>query len=344
MRWSAIALTFACLPFFAARGAPKYPDSTGWVVDAAQVLTADEQGTLHQIASQLDREGLAQLAVAVVRPEDLGESSRAEYAVELFRRWKLGHSKQSSDGLLLLFVTGPAGKRGLKVEVGYGLEGTLPDGKVGALMDEAAGPHLRKGEFGRAAVALASALARTVEGAARGGGPLQDRDRNAEPKAWLAPGTAILLALLPVAATFALFLAFVLAYARKRIPGKEANVLVVVSVLTCLPGFVGLVAANAHWLIWALFLTLALAVLDVALYLELQESRCPRDGRWLRRRIRWSSLLVEKTCACGYRTGFSFAPGSGRTASTQRTSATAEEGWRGGGGGESGGGGADRQY
>ena len=81
-----------------------------------------------------------------------------------------------------------------------------------------------------------------------------------------------------------------------------------------------------------------------ALYLELQESQCPRDGRWLRRRILWSSLLVEKSCACGYRTGFSFAPGSGRTTSTQRTSATAEEGWRGGGGGESGGGGADRQY
>src|SRR5207248_4023527 len=107
----------------------KYPDSTGWVVDAAQVLTAGEQGTLRQIASQLDREGLAQLAVAVVRSEDLGDLSRAEYAVELFRRWKLGHSKQGSDGLLLLFVTGPPGKRGLKVEVGYGLEDTLPDGK-----------------------------------------------------------------------------------------------------------------------------------------------------------------------------------------------------------------------
>ena len=344
MRWSAIALTFACLPLFAARGAPKYPDSTGWVVDAAQVLTAGEQGTLRQIASQLDREGLAQLAVAVVRSEDLGDLSRAEYAVELFRRWKLGHSKQGSDGLLLLFVTGPPGKRGLKVEVGYGLEDTLPDGKVGALMDEAAGPHLRKGEFGGAAVALASALARTVEQAAGAGGSLQDRGRSARAKSWLAPGTAIALALLPVAAIFALFLAFVLSYARKRIPGKEANVLVVVSVLTCLPGFVGLVAANAHWLIWALFLTIALAVVDVALYLELQESQCPRDGRWLRRRILWSSLLVEKSCACGYRTEFSFAPGSGRAASTHRTSATTAEGWKGGGGGESGGGGADRQY
>src|SRR5207248_10563654 len=209
--------------------------------------------------------------------------------------------------------------RGLKVEVGYGLEGVLPDAKVGALMDETAGPRIRKGEVGAAAVALASALARTIREAARAVS-LHDPARNDEPQGWLAPGTAIALALLPVAATFALFLAFVFAYARKRPAGKEATVLAVVSVLTCLPGFVGLVAAHAHWLIWALFFTLALTVVDVALYLELQESRCPRDGRWLSRRIVWSSLLVEKSCACGFRTGFSFAPGSGRT-STQQTSA-----------------------
>src|SRR5438128_6741785 len=191
MRWSGLALTFACLPCLAARAAPKYPDSTGWVVDAAQALNPAEQGELHRIASHLDGEGLAQLAVAIVRPEDLGELSRPEYAAELFRRWKLGHSKQSSDGVLLLFVTGPPGKRGLKVEVGYGLEGTLPDGKVGALMDAAAGPHLRNGELGGATVALASALARTVEEAARAGASSQDRARSAAPKGWLAPGTAI---------------------------------------------------------------------------------------------------------------------------------------------------------
>ena len=344
MRWSGLALTFACLPCLAARAAPKYPDSTGWVVDVAQALNPAEQGELHQIASHLDGEGLAQLAVAIVRPEDLGELSRPEYAAELFRRWKLGHSKQSSDGVLLLFVTGPPGKRGLKVEVGYGLEGALPDGKIGALMDEVAGPPLRKGEFGAAAIALASALARTVEEAAHAGRPLPDPARSPAANGWLAPGTAMVLALLPVAATFALLLALVFAYARRRIPGKGTALLVVVSVLACLPGFIGLVAANAHWLIWALFITIALAVVDVALYLELQDSRCPRDGRWLSRRILWSALLVEKSCACGYQTAFSFAPGSSRAASTRRTSATTIEGWRGGGGGESGGGGSDREY
>ena len=89
-------------------------------------------------------------------------------------------------------------------------------------MDETAGPRIRKGEVGAAAVALASALARTIREAARAGS-LHDPARNDEPQSWLAPDTAIALALLPVAATFALFLAFVFAYARKRPAGKEAT-------------------------------------------------------------------------------------------------------------------------
>jgi uncharacterized membrane protein YgcG len=344
VRWPALTLTLACLPCAAGLAAPRYPELSGWVVDSARALTPAELGELQQIAGQLDREGLAQLAVAVVRPDDLGAASRPEYAVELFRRWKLGHSKQSSDGLLLLFVAGPAGQRGLKVEVGYGLEEVLPDGKVGALMDQFAGPRLGKGEVGAAAVALASALARTVEESARASPPGPGRTRAAEPKRWLDPATAIFLALLPPAATLALLLAFVFAYLRKRVPGKEVTVLVVLAILACLPGFVGLVAANARWLIWVLFLTIALAVLDIALYFELLESKCPRDGRWLARRVRWTALLVEKSCACGYEAVFSFAPGSSRTASGRRASATSTGGWRGGGGGESGGGGADREY
>jgi uncharacterized membrane protein YgcG len=337
VRWSAVALTFACLPWAAAAGAPGYPDFDGWVVDSAHALTLEERGELHQIASRLDGEKLAQLAVAVVRPEDLDELSRSEYAVELFRRWKLGHSKASSDGLLLLLVTGPPGKRGLKVEVGYGLEGVLPDGKVGALMDESAGPHLKKGEMGAGAVALARALAAAVETGAVPG------DTGSRP--WLGAGLAIALALLPAAAVLALLLVFVAAYARQRVPGRVVPFLAVGAVLACLPGFVGLVAGGARWLIWAVFVTLALGVVDTLLYFDLEESRCPRDGRWLRRRIRWTAFAVDKQCPCGYETVFSFAPGPGRRPSPGVRSAGVQRSeWGGGGGGESGGGGADREY
>jgi uncharacterized membrane protein YgcG len=335
VRWTALTLALFCLPWSSASAAPVYPKLRSWVADPAGVLTPAEEGELQQIAGQLDTKGVAQLAIAIVRPDDLGDLSRPEYAVELFRRWKLGHSRRASDGLLLLFVAGPPGERGLKVEVGYGLEGVLPDGKVGALLDETAGALLRKGELGAAAIALASSLARALEGGAVAG---------TEPGRWLSPGTAVMLAVSPLLAALALLLVFVNAYLRRRVPGREVTALVALLLLLCIPGFVGLVAADARWLIWALFLTLGVAVLDIGLYLELQESRCPRDGRWLSRRISWTSLVVEKSCGCGYRALFSFAPGAGRTASGGRTSASSVGGVKGGGGGESGGGGADRQY
>ena len=50
----------------------------------------------------------------------------------------------NADGVLILMVPGKPGHRKLKVEVGYGLEGILPDGKVGALMDQYAGPSMKR--------------------------------------------------------------------------------------------------------------------------------------------------------------------------------------------------------
>jgi uncharacterized membrane protein YgcG len=338
MRRVVLTLCMLSLPWAAtAAGEPRYPELRTWVVDVATALRPGEIGELGAIAARLDREGTAQLAVAVVRPEDLGDVSRSEYAVELFRRWKLGHSKQSSDGLLLLFVAGPPGHRGLKVEVGYGLEGPLPDGKVGALMDENAGPHLKSGQIGTAAVALARALAATLE---TGAGRIDPA-----PRPWLGTNVAIALALSPGAATLALLLVFVLGYLRKRVPGREVKVLVAAAALACLPAFVGLIAGHARWLIWAVFVTFALAVVDTVLYFDLEESRCPKDGRWLRRRIRWAAFAIDKQCGCGYATVFSFAPGPNRAPSSRGGSAAVPPGdWSAGGGGESGGGGADREY
>lgn len=139
-----------------------FPAYTGHVVDTAQVIEPRDAEQIEAVCERLDKAGTAQIAVATVR--DLGELDRKQYATELFQRWKLGHSKQQSDGLLLLFSPARSGKfSGLKVEVGYGLEGVLPDGKVGALMDQAAGPLLRQQRVGPAALALVIAFAGVID-------------------------------------------------------------------------------------------------------------------------------------------------------------------------------------
>ena len=69
------------------------------------------------------------MAVVVVR--SLDGLSIEEAAEKLFNLWGIG-KKDRDNGLLFLWSTGD---RKVRVEVGYGLEGVLPDGKVGAILD-----------------------------------------------------------------------------------------------------------------------------------------------------------------------------------------------------------------
>src|SRR5205823_11537272 len=134
---------------------------TDYVVDKAGIL---DQGAVEQLratASRLDRSGIAQIGVCTL--PDLGDWSKEEFAADLFRKWGLGHGKKRADGLLVLLVPGKPGHRKIKIEVGYGLEGILPDGKVGALIDQYAVPALRRNDYGDAALKLVDALAGAVE-------------------------------------------------------------------------------------------------------------------------------------------------------------------------------------
>ena len=136
------------------------PQFTSYVVDVPRAIADPQRATIEAQCAKFERDGLGQVAVAVV--VDLQYRDRKQYAADLFRQWGLG-ARGLDDGLLILLVPGPEGHRGVKVEVGYGLEGVLPDGKVGAILDEVAGPALRKGAYGDAAQALVARFSDEVE-------------------------------------------------------------------------------------------------------------------------------------------------------------------------------------
>lgn len=120
------------------------------VFDPSSRLATSDLTALESECERLDRAGRAAIAVAVVT--DMQGESRPEYAVGLFKAWKLGH-RGRDDGLLILLALPPA-ERGIKVEVGYGLEGSLPDGKVMAILREKAVPDLKAGRLGVALLTL----------------------------------------------------------------------------------------------------------------------------------------------------------------------------------------------
>lgn len=113
---------------------------TGYVNDFAGVLSPETRNQLEALCTEVDRQAHAQIAVITVHTT--GDDSIDDFAVRLEEKWKVG-AKGSDRGLLLLIATDDHKYR---FEVGYGLEGILPDGKVGTIGREMV-PYLRQGDY-----------------------------------------------------------------------------------------------------------------------------------------------------------------------------------------------------
>lgn len=130
---------------------PRMRDGT-WVTDLAGALRPDTIARLNDTIGGFERTTTGEMAVVVVRSLDGAPIEDA--AARLFELWGIG-KRGKDNGLLLLWSTGD---RRVRVEVGYGLEGVLPDGKVGAILDTYVIPRFRASEFDEGILAGVDAL------------------------------------------------------------------------------------------------------------------------------------------------------------------------------------------
>jgi uncharacterized protein len=117
------------------------PQPSGHVVDQTATLSAQQQATLEQSLSAYEARTGSQLAVLVVsstRPEPV-----EQYALRVAEQWKLGR-KKVDDGLLLLVAKDD---HAVRIEVGYGLEGALPDVSSKRIINELILPHFRQDDL-----------------------------------------------------------------------------------------------------------------------------------------------------------------------------------------------------
>lgn len=119
---------------------PKQLKPTGYVNDFAGIFNVSTTERLTALCGEVDRNAKAQIAVATI--ESLDGADIESYAADLFRQWGIG-GKSSNRGILVLLVVQ---ERRYRVEVGYGLEPILPDGKVGGFGREAV-PALKQGDY-----------------------------------------------------------------------------------------------------------------------------------------------------------------------------------------------------
>ncbi|MGI6199974.1 MAG: TPM domain-containing protein [Christensenellales bacterium] len=141
--WALMALLTVLIAPLAAAAAPSIPSPSTqfYVYDGADVLSADTQRHIVSVASQVAEQTGAQVVVATV--PTLNGAALEDYSLAMLRGWGIGDARKNN-GVLILLSTGD---RVSRIEVGYGLEGALPDGKTGRIQDDYMLPAFRQNDF-----------------------------------------------------------------------------------------------------------------------------------------------------------------------------------------------------
>jgi uncharacterized protein len=145
-RWRTHTLLYVPLLFSLLSGAvladePKFPPLTGRVVDDAGILTSSTRAALTDMLAQHERETSNQ--VVVVTLKDLQGYTIEDFGYQLGRKWGIGQ-KEKNNGVLL--IVAPKEHR-MRIEVGYGLEGTLTDAVSRTIIEEEILPAFRRGDY-----------------------------------------------------------------------------------------------------------------------------------------------------------------------------------------------------
>ena len=156
----------------AAQALVEVPPLQSRVTDLTGTLTAPQRGQLEEALAAIEREHGAQVAVLMVpstRPEAI-----EQFSIRVAEAWRLGRGREAArrdtgrreahaidDGVLLLVAKDD---RRVRIEVGYGLEGAIPDAIAQRIIAESITPRLRAGDFHGGLQAAIADLGRRIAG------------------------------------------------------------------------------------------------------------------------------------------------------------------------------------
>lgn len=118
-----------------------FPALTGRVVDDAGVLDASTTAALTQSLAELEQKTTDQLVVVTLK--SLQGTSIEDYGYQLGRRWQIGQ-KDKNNGVLLIVAPN---ERKVRIEVGYGLEGTLTDAVTKLIIENSILPRFKVADY-----------------------------------------------------------------------------------------------------------------------------------------------------------------------------------------------------
>ena len=168
-----LVLLMLALPCLSAADDTAIPYLSGRVVDQAELLSTPARSRIANMLQAHERATGNQIAVLTIN--GIGGESIEDFAVQVFESWKLG-SREKNNGVLI--VVAPQEHR-MRIEVGYGLEGTLTDILADRIIRNLMTPRLREGNYDVGVEAGATAVIQILEG----------RQPEAADADWAAPAT-----------------------------------------------------------------------------------------------------------------------------------------------------------
>ncbi len=152
----ALLMAMALVRPVSSGGALTFPSPRGAVNDFAGVIQPQYVGPMENLA----REVLAKTGTAIVvaTVETIGNNDPDDYANRLYQAWGIG--KKGEDKGVLIFLT--VKERRVRIETGYGVEGILPDGLVGEILDRYALPYFKDGQYGKGMAETMAAVSSVV--------------------------------------------------------------------------------------------------------------------------------------------------------------------------------------
>ena len=132
----AVAAVFAFNSF-----AEKVPALTGRIVDNANIITRKDKEEINSYLESLENSTGAQVAVLTIN--SLNGDSIEDFSMKVAESWKLGQKDKDNGALIVVALK----EHKARIEVGYGLEGTLTDTKCGLILRNVIIPEFRNGDY-----------------------------------------------------------------------------------------------------------------------------------------------------------------------------------------------------
>ncbi|MDP8566778.1 YgcG family protein [Methylophilus aquaticus] len=156
--WLCCLLGIVSIGSHAADGLVAMPALNSAVTDLTQTLSAEEQTALNQKLTQFSQQAGSQIAILILpttQPEEI-----SQFGIRLAEAWKIGREKQD-DGVIVIVAKQD---RKMRIEVGYGLEGAVPDAVAKRIIAEQLTPAFKQGQFYQGLNLATDSLIRLIQG------------------------------------------------------------------------------------------------------------------------------------------------------------------------------------